>query len=133
MRFVFAKATILAAHSFRLHAGQRATTLFCFSNYTMPRARNAATIFICGATQHKEMALQTARVRLGNGDLYQVGQLLPSDRKSVPTAPGSVGPPQGSNIRATLILKSESGQWRVIAARVADIRAVNEQKTLALK
>lgn len=66
-------------------------------------------------------------------DLYQVAQLLPSDRKSVPAAPGLVGPPQGSNIRATLILKSEVGQWRVIAARVADIRAVNEQKTLALK
>ena len=66
-------------------------------------------------------------------DIYQVAQLSPHDRNSIAAAPGSIGPPQGSNIRATLIVKNEAGQWRVIAARIADLRAINDQKTIAAK
>ena len=46
---------------------------------------------------------------------------------SVPPALGSVGPRVGPNLRTTLIIKKQAGQWRVFAARVADIRFGNPQ------
>ena len=56
-------------------------------------------------------------------DIYQMvrGDVAPSGN-SAPPAVGSVGPRVGPNLRTTLIIKKQAGQWRVFAARVADIR-----------
>ena len=87
----------------------------------------------CGPLRTKKANFRPLAPDLEMVDIYQVAQLLPHDRNSIVAAPGSVGPPQGSNIRATLIIKNEAGQWRVIAARIADLRAINDQKVLAVK
>jgi uncharacterized protein (TIGR02246 family) len=87
----------------------------------------------CGPVQTKKANFRPLAPDLEMVDMYQVAQLLPHDRTSIPAAPGSIGPPQRSNIRATLIVKNEAGQWRVIAARIADLRAIKDQKTMAAK
>lgn len=87
----------------------------------------------CGPSRTAKAHFRPLAPDLEMVDMYQVAQLLPHDRNGVPTAPGSAGPPQGSNIRATLVVKNEAGQWRVIAARIADLRAINDQKTVAAK
>lgn len=85
----------------------------------------------CGPVRTAKVNLRPLAPDLEMVDMYQVAQLLPRDRNSIPTAPGSIGPPSGSNIRATLIVKNEAGQWRVIAARIADLRALGEPSTVA--
>jgi uncharacterized protein (TIGR02246 family) len=87
----------------------------------------------CGPLQTRKANFRPLAPDLEMVDMYQMAQLLPHDRNSIPAAPGSVGAPQGSNIRATLIVKNEAGRWRVIAARIADLRAINDQKTMAAK
>jgi hypothetical protein len=42
--------------------------------------------------------------------------------KDIPTALGSVAAAYGRDLRTTLILKKQDKGWRVIAARVADLR-----------
>ena len=85
----------------------------------------------CGPVRTKKANFRPLAPDLEMVDMYQVAQLLPHDRDGVPAAPGSIGPPLGSNVRATLIVKNEAGQWRVIAARIADLRALGEPSTVA--
>lgn len=56
-------------------------------------------------------------------DLYQKvtnGHSNPS--KDIPTAAGSIAAPYGGDLRTTLVLKKQDKGWRVMVARVADLR-----------
>src|SRR5437879_7453548 len=54
-------------------------------------------------------------------EIFQ-GNERSGSRRAVPTAPGSCTPPHGSSLRTTLIIRKVEGQWRIIAAELADIR-----------
>jgi ketosteroid isomerase-like protein len=60
-------------------------------------------------------------------DLYQMtkGRHASLDPKLL--APGSGTPPHDSDFRTTLILRKEESGWKIIAARVADLRAGNRR------
>jgi hypothetical protein len=60
-------------------------------------------------------------------DIYQMAKPVPPSENSVPAAVGRVGPRLGPNLRTTLIIKNQAGQWKVLAARVADIQNLNDQ------
>ena len=63
-------------------------------------------------------------------DVYQRMKARPKDLLSAPkTAPGSVGPPHRSALRTTLIFQKQNDQWRIVAARLADLRIRNIQTT----
>ena len=68
-------------------------------------------------------------------DIYQMVRHVAPSGNSVPPAVGSVGPRVGPNLRTTLIIKKQAGQWRVFAARVADIRfgTPSEHSTVAAR
>jgi hypothetical protein len=56
-------------------------------------------------------------------DMYQKATNAHSNSsKDIPTALGSVAAAYGRDLRTTLILKKQDKGWRVIAARVADLR-----------
>jgi ketosteroid isomerase-like protein len=56
-------------------------------------------------------------------DMYQkVTNAHSNSWKDIPTAPGSIAAPYGSDLRTTLVLKKQDKGWRVIVARVADLR-----------
>jgi|SRR5215469_5496157 len=54
-------------------------------------------------------------------DMYQMAKPVPPSGNSVPAAAGRVGCRLGPNLRTTLIIKNQAGQWKVLAARVADV------------
>jgi hypothetical protein len=58
-------------------------------------------------------------------DVYQMtkGRHASLDPKLL--APGSGTPPHGADFRTTLILRKQESGWKIIAARVADLRAEN--------
>lgn len=45
-------------------------------------------------------------------------------------APGSIGPPSRADVRTTLILRKQESGWRIVAARVADLRAGNHRQLI---
>ena len=56
-------------------------------------------------------------------DMYQkVTNGQSNSSKDVPTAKGSIAAAYGRDLRTTLVLKKEDKGWRVMAARVADLR-----------
>jgi hypothetical protein len=59
-------------------------------------------------------------------DIYQMAKPVPPSGNSVPAAVGRVGCRLGPNLRTTLIIKSQAGQWKVLAARVADVQNVSD-------
>jgi len=61
-------------------------------------------------------------------DVYQRMKARPKDLPSAPKiAPGSIGPPHRSALRTTLIFQKQDDQWRIVAARLADLRIRNTQ------
>lgn len=64
-------------------------------------------------------------------EMFQ-GNAASNFRKTVPTAPGSGTPPNGSSLRTTLILRKVEGQWRIIAAELADIRVPEQRAIVAV-
>jgi len=59
-------------------------------------------------------------------DVYQTMRIRAEDLHSAPESlqlpPGSIGPPHRSAVRTTLIFQKQNDQWRITAARVADLR-----------
>src|SRR4029079_1188655 len=49
-----------------------------------------------------------------------------ASQKDISTAPGSVPTLEGCDIRTTLVLRGKNTSWRVVAARVADLRRSEE-------
>jgi ketosteroid isomerase-like protein len=66
-------------------------------------------------------------------DMYQRAGSVSSRGESIAVAPGSVGPPRGSNLRTTLLLRKENDEWRVIAVRIADLRSSETHSDLSAK
>jgi len=58
-------------------------------------------------------------------DVYQMTDGHRASLDPALLAPGSIGPPSGADMRTTLILHKEEGGWKIISARVADLRAGN--------
>jgi|ERR1700730_7769838 len=60
-------------------------------------------------------------------DVYQMtkGRHASLDPKLL--APGSGTPPHEADVRTTLILRKQESGWKIIAARVADLRAGNRR------
>jgi hypothetical protein len=58
-------------------------------------------------------------------DVYQTTNRRGSFLDPALVAPGSVRPPGGADVRTTLVLHRQDGGWKIIAARVADLRAEN--------
>lgn len=63
-------------------------------------------------------------------DIYQTtrGQHASLDPKIF--APGSGAPTHDADVRTTLILRKQESGWRIITARVADLRAGNRRKSI---
>ena len=62
-------------------------------------------------------------------DMYQkIRNAHGASRKNIPTAPGSAPPPDGGDIRTTLVLRAKNRGWRVVAARVTDLRLSAENR-----
>ncbi len=53
-------------------------------------------------------------------DIYQFVRHATPSGNSVPAALGSVEPRRGNNLRTTLLIKNQAGQWKLLAARVAE-------------
>jgi uncharacterized protein (TIGR02246 family) len=63
-------------------------------------------------------------------DLYQASRYR-STNASVPVAKGSVAAPQRSDIRTTLIIETKNGNPKILAARIANLRAPTEHSPLS--
>jgi hypothetical protein len=64
--------------------------------------------------------------------MYQkLGSGRRSSPRNVPTAPGSLTAPSGSDIRTVLILKRQNQRWEVTTAWVADIRLSKAQDPIS--
>jgi len=60
-------------------------------------------------------------------DVYQRTKARAEDIRDIPVASGSIGPVNGSTVRTTMILRRQNVKWRVVAARVADLRMRHER------
>ena len=58
-------------------------------------------------------------------DVYQRTNRRGSFLDPALVAPGSARPPRGADVRTTLVLHRQDGGWKIIVARVADLRAEN--------
>ena len=61
------------------------------------------------------------------GDVYQMTARSTFSIDPKLLAPGSGTPPHYADVRTTLILRKQESGWKIIAARVADLRAENRR------
>ncbi len=60
-------------------------------------------------------------------DVYQRMKTKKLKINAVPVAQGSIGPRRGATVRTTMIVEKKAEQWRIVTARVADLR-IREQR-----
>ena len=92
--------------------------------------RNSVSLMFAdfGALEMVEWTAKTLTPGVMLVDVYQRMKGR-EDIRDVPVALGSVGPPRGSSVRTTMIVRKEKedDRWKIIAARVADLRIRNRR------